>query len=199
MKTLTVLISGKQGSGKNALATELRKILGEREICMMEHSFAKVLYRMHDEVLDILSSYRAVPEKDGTLLQLLGTEWGRKTYGDNIWVDIVKQGIEQGNRIWDSPMNKSSGVHVITDCRFVNEVVNFPQALKVRLECSETIRKARILTTPGQNWRENSNHPSECDLDKYEGWHRIIDTETHDQVFAAQLVAADIMNRMEVK
>ena len=46
-------------------------------------------------------------------LQTLGTEWGRNMIGGNIWVDVVKNNILNGN---------AEDNIVIDDCRFKNEV-----------------------------------------------------------------------------
>ena len=67
-------------------------------------------------------------------------------------------------------------ISVVSDTRFPNELEAFPGAVTVRLDCPEEIRKARILATPGQNWRENTNHPSETGLDHITNWNFRFDT-----------------------
>lgn len=154
---MIVMISGKQGSGKSTLA----KVLEERADKEFKNysvvaKFADVLYEMHDQIQFILREYCPVysKSKDGELLQLLGTEWGRKTLSENIWCDIMRSRVDKNE--------KESSVFIIDDCRFENEFDAFPEALRVRLECPAEIRKGRA-----NYWRDNYNHPSEKGLDKY--------------------------------
>jgi hypothetical protein len=52
---------------------------------------------------------------------------------------------------------------IIDDCRFPNEFEAFPEALRVRLNADEKVRKLRT-----EAWRENTLHPSEVSLDIYD-------------------------------
>lgn len=155
-----VMLSGKQGSGKTtvqkALALEWQKRRGGRAICV---NFADVLYEMHDKVLGVLYNYipRRDIVKDGPLLQVLGTEWGRNTLGENIWVEILKERIAQ---LAHGNAHYSDLLFIIGDCRFMNEFQGIPTALRVRLEAEYETRKSRCSM-----WRENSTHPSEIGLD----------------------------------
>ncbi len=95
--------------------------------------------------------------KDGDLLQYLGTEFGRKKFGDNVWVDILKK------KVIKIPGYGTEDLLVIVgDCRFENEFDSLPEAFRIRLECPEEIRKTRT-----NSWRENTQHPSEIGLDRY--------------------------------
>lgn len=157
-----ILISGAQGSGKTTLAHELIKYFNDQEKKYAKgFIFADVIYQIHDFTRGLLRSLEIErPDKDGKLLQLLGTEYGRETIDQNIWVNTCKAQIQQ----WV----KRSGtmgmvmVPVISDCRFRNEFDAFPNALRVRLECPEQIRKSRC-----PSWRDTTNHPSETDLNEY--------------------------------
>ena len=153
MKPL-ILVSGKQGSGKTTLITELRK---QRKVATVK--FADPLYEMHEFILNKMQTWTGEPRivKDGALLQLLGTEWGRKHRGDNVWVDICKKKIDL--------LRQASLAEIIAidDCRFENEFDAFPDALTVRLECPEEVRKQRME----HGWRDNTSHASETGLDKY--------------------------------
>lgn len=153
-----VMISGKQGAGKTTISNALREKLSNKNEPCVQLKFADVLYEMHDEVLKVLYRYwdqRAI-KKDGDLLQLLGTEWGRKTIDENIWVKILQRRVHvhQSQPPWPNI--------IIDDCRFPNEFDAFPDALRIRLRAEEGARKKRC-----EMWRENTNHPSEIALDQY--------------------------------
>lgn len=156
-----ILISGKQGSGKTTLADGLQRELKNRfpERQVVRTRFAKPLYEMHDAVRAVAESYGIPMEmKEGVLLQLLGTEWGRKTKGDDVWVYALKNHLEE---------LPDDAIVIIDDCRFRNELFAFTPALhystfKVRLTCDEQVRKERA-----QAWRENTTHQSETDLDTF--------------------------------
>lgn len=160
---MIVLISGKQGSGKTATADTLKEKLEDNNITVFCNKFAAPLYEMHDGVLAVLEKYGIKRDivKDGPLLQVLGTDWGRNTVDKDIWVKCIQ------NWYNDKPhpdMFSNGIVYLIDDMRFKNEFNAFEgdEVLKIRLECSEEVRKARCSM-----WRENSNHQSEIDLDDW--------------------------------
>lgn len=159
---VVVLISGKQGSGKSTLAKNiLRANLDETKRIGPGHSlrFAQPLYEMHDAIRKVLMNYKYrkydFEKKDGPLLQLLGTEWGRKM-NDQIWVELLM-----------NKLNDISGDALVTveDCRFENEFDAFEgrtDVLRVRLEASKNTRQSRC-----EMWRTNDTHVSETGLDRY--------------------------------
>jgi phosphomevalonate kinase len=150
-----VMISGKQGSGKTTISDALAARLGGAAIRLR---FAQPLYEMHNAVLSILAAYgmaRPGLVKDGPLLQILGTEWGRNTIDPDIWVRCIQ------NKVAEIGKKFQEAVVIVDDMRFRNEFDAF-SALKIRLECPREIRKARCST-----WRDNENHQSEIDLDEY--------------------------------
>ncbi len=158
----TVLISGKQGSGKSTTAKAVADAAraSGKYYFIFPFKFAGPLYELQNMVLDRMQYYTGKPrvEKDGVLLQLLGTEWGRKNIHENVWVDALKKKIEDDVKGW----NRSKILIIIDDCRFENEFDAFPDALRVRLEAPEETRKPRT-----ESWRENTGHPSETSLDDY--------------------------------
>jgi len=151
-----ILLSGKQGSGKTTTAKELVKAMadvkGNKYVGLMK--FADPLYDLHEYILNYMERATGIPrvEKDGELLQLLGTEWGRKKYGANVWVNILRRKVEK------APQDKI----IIDDARFENEFDAFPEALRVRLDAPKAVRKERTHA-----WRDNDQHPSEVGLDLY--------------------------------
>jgi len=163
-----LILSGKQGSGKSTTAETVKrqaKLLGYDKVISIK--FADPLYELHDTILDQMEEMSGLPrvKKDGVLLQLLGTDWGRTVFGENIWVEIVQRKIDilwQGYANSDSPKVKKTLV-IVDDCRFENEFNAFPYALRVRLNAAEEVRKTRTNA-----WRENTMHPSEVSLDIYD-------------------------------
>lgn len=159
---MIILISGPQGSGKDTLADALKVQIENRlKKKVFKHKFATVIYEMHDATLKILEKYGVKHSitKCGPLLQYLGTEFGRNTFGDNIWCEITRYMIQSD--LASSP----NSVCIVSDCRFENEFNYFPEALRIRLECAEEIRKPRT-----HSWRTNTSHPSETALNNYAGY-----------------------------
>lgn len=159
--TQIILISGGQGAGKTTLANALLKCARQAGFFSHILKFADPLYRIHHAVLETASVVLNIPkvEKDGDLLQLLGTEWARKKFGPNVWADALKLEIEKVRRL--VPENFSLLI-IVDDCRFENEFDAFPDAVTIRLEVPEEIRRKRC-----ESWRENTLHPSETGLDAY--------------------------------
>ncbi len=156
-----ILVSGKQGSGKSTLQAQLRLLLAERGWSVEFVNFADPLYQMHDACRQILRArgrMDLVQPKDGNLLQLLGTDWGRKHLGENVWVDLLKSYIAIRSSEFEGRTDKL--VFIVGDCRFENEFRAFPTAVSVRLECDKEVRRSRVSM-----WRENDTHPSETGLD----------------------------------
>lgn len=179
-KHTIVAISGKMGSGKTTLAKSLVK-----KYSGIHMKFATPLYEMQSAVLGVLHKYGMQTEmKYGDLLQYLGTEFGRKKFGDNIWADLTKNSIfstiESLNK-W-----RDKAFIVVDDARFDNELDMFLdmaanegtelRVLTVRLEASESSRKSRA-----DSWRENTSHPSEIGLDHRLGdFDLVISTDSSD-------------------
>jgi len=199
MMTEVVLISGKMGSGKTTAANRLQDHIdtfhGDAGWKVFQIPFATAIYEMHDACRAILDKYgvdKRHETKDGDLLQLLGTEWGRKTLGQDVWVrateGIVKNLVSA--TLASYPRTRRI-TFLIPDCRFKNELAHsFPSMRKVsvRLECPREIRKERCLM-----WRERENHPSEIDLDDCLG---LFDMIFHTGSASADEVAAHIYERL---
>lgn len=151
----TILICGPQGSGKTKLANNFSHA---RWMSTFRLKFADPLYAMHKALLPLLEEYglreKDSDTKDGELLQVLGTEYGRKKYGPNVWADITRRRVQEQSTAYEYA--------VIDDCRFRTEFDAFPMGLKVWLNCPMEVRKGRA-----EYWRDNTEHPSERDLDLY--------------------------------
>jgi energy-coupling factor transporter ATP-binding protein EcfA2 len=193
MKTQIVLLSGKQGAGKDTLAHELAKFSKHGKTSVAIVAFAFPIRTIHDWIRSFmgamgLSAPAEVVVKDGDLMQLVGL-WARKRYGDDCWLKAAKSRIEKimGTASVEAPERL---VIVVTDCRFQNEFDAFPEALRVRLDCARDIRKGRA-----EMWRDNEQHQSETDLDDYVMGGRfdmIFNTQTQAPGDIAEMVMATL-------
>jgi len=151
---MLILISGKQGSGKTTIAEMLQVRLGVNDVYMGK--FARPIYEMHDAIASICAKYGEGFKIDGALLQMLGTEWGRKHKGEDFWVNLAKKSIPDGKRF-----------AIFDDCRFPNELFAFDNEMltfKLRLQADERIRYSRMMDK--SKWRDGS-HESEVALDGF--------------------------------
>lgn len=153
------VFSGKQATGKSTYGDYLLNYIG-KDRCKI-FKFAEIIYKLHDVCLPILKEYEIVPKdvrKEGCLLQVLGSEYGRVHKGKNVWADVCKKEVDK------YLAENSNNYAIIDDCRFENEFDYFhPVANMIRLTCPLEIRKARCSA-----WRDNDNHISETGLDAYE-------------------------------
>lgn len=185
MKTV-IMISGKMGSGKSSTSRELEKRFLFRGFKVKTIKFADIIYEMHDAVGAIAKKYNIFfPKKNGTLLQLLGTEVFRSQDPD-VWAKALKDRILS---------DEDHDTFIVDDLRFKNEFRAFDNidnlnVIKIRLECPEEIRKERA-----EGWRENTTHISETDLDTYvKDFDLVIFTDNYDLNQAVQR----IMNYIDV-
>lgn len=187
-----IVISGKQGSGKSTLSNNLKALLAPRHV--YQYRFAQPLYDIQEAVFGVCEKYGLpVPEnrKDGRLLQLLGTEWGRQVHGTNVWVECLIRRIAM-TEAQDRCENVTPGIFIIDDCRFENELHAFRSAFKVRLECDRDTRQGRA-----QSWRPTEDHPSETGLDGHDGdFDLIIDTHRLGTAQVAELVKREFFRHV---
>jgi cytidylate kinase len=161
-----LLISGKQGSGKTKTADALQSLLTSRGFEVVRYKFAQPLYEMHDMVLAYMAEEGfEVPVKDGLLLQLLGTDWGRAVFGPYVWVKCASfeyRRIRKTVSEYTKPtIYQKTVVFLIDDLRFKTELEGFREdGFTVRLEAARDVRKSRA-----DSWRDNETHQSEVDLD----------------------------------
>lgn len=190
---MIILISGKQGSGKTTITKALIKEINGRQKGMLARNvfFAEPLYAMHDFCWGYLKDHGfEMPfKKDGYLLQMLGTEWGRATVDQDLWVKLLRRRIEKMTEM----NNYLNNVFIVSDVRFENELEAFPDALRVRLECATEVRKQRA-----EMWRETENHPSEVSLDSkvlQGAFNLVIETDKIDIDGCVSLIMHEVLNR----
>lgn len=184
---ICILICGKQGSGKTTLASEITF----KEKVVLSLKFAEPLYKIHDAARSILAAY-GVDDKvgiDGPLLQLLGTEWGRKTRDMDIWVNCAK------NKVKNLSALTPDCVAIFDDCRFENEFYaldKIARVFKLRLHADRDVRKLRAA-----KWRENELHESETGLDHLDDslFDLVIDTSHTDTREVVELVTESLKEK----
>jgi len=116
--------AGRAGTGKTTLACALAEVFGSLEKYACVRSFADPIREMVAELQIHVDTQTELLVKDSvifngvtvrTALQTLGTEWGRKVFGPDIWVACMRNEIS---------MAEQAGVEyfIIDDVRFPNEV-----------------------------------------------------------------------------
>lgn len=112
--------------------------------------------------------YWGMEEKDAQMLQFWGTEYRRKMYGSDYWVN---KGVEAYNRILAKRQDSGDPVWIIfADTRFPNEYE------KIKLLTGKYIRVTRI-NEDGTQYIDPSrdpNHESECSLEGVKGDYEIV-------------------------
>lgn len=162
MRKQVILLAGPAGSGKTTLAGALT----ERFPHVTRLKFADVLYELHDRIYSTLEAFGIArpPAPDRTLLQLLGTEWGRKVLGTDVWVNIAR------TRILAAITADPRALVIIDDLRFPNEldVWDRERTMIIGLRCPVDLRRARA-----EKWAE-APHVSETALDGYDSQFNLI-------------------------
>lgn len=161
-------ISGKAGTGKDYLTTSLLAPFLCRDTPYVIVSFADH-FKVECIVKEKLDREKVYGRKDAftrSRLQKKGTEEGRDIYGENIWVDILNEQIQQY-------YNRGIKMIFITDCRFLNEIeyVKSHHGIVIRVEAND--RNHLAMVKENGLSPEILNHPSEtCE---YKDWDYIID------------------------
>jgi hypothetical protein len=144
--------NGGMGSGKSTAIEFLKAQYPDQEIVNVK--FAGPLYEIQEFIYKRIESvYKRPPTfvKDRKLLQWIGTDWGRDTISQNLWVDI-----------WRAEVNdalKRGCLVVCDDVRFDNEaaLVRAMGGRVIQLQCNKT--HERIDTAAGI-----VNHKSEAGI-----------------------------------
>lgn len=146
-------LTGAAGAGKDTVAAHLFKAHG-----CLKLALADPLYQMISAMTGLpveKMADRKVKEADiawvGTsprrLLQTLGTEWGRGTLGDDIWIKNLFRRIDA----YSAAIGRAS--FVVTDVRFANEA----QAIRERGgHILEIVRPTPLSGVPDEARRHSS-------------------------------------------
>ncbi len=194
-ETLILLLSGKQGSGKTTLAKEISKrVLGHATPINFQYmKFADPIYAIQNAIKTTLLEefHTEIQTPDGPLMQVIGTEWGRKK-DPEFWVKIMQNRVAAEMRRGAHFAAKGfPTLFLIDDARFPNELTALEppkgelgtQLMKIRLEAPEHVRQVRA-----EKWRPDTAHPSETALDGRGDWDKIIYSDTTNAQDAAELV-----------
>lgn len=119
---MLIALTGPMGSGKTTIATALAIRLERRGLRACVEPMAGPLKRFAKQM-----GWDGRKDKRGRrLLQLLGTECGRKCISDDIWVEQWRKSVEG----WDGPV-------ICDDVRFDNEAAVFDMVFKLPMRFDE--------------------------------------------------------------
>lgn len=155
-----IAFSGKMGVGKSTAIAVLNQLVN---IPTANVKFAQPLYDMQEFIYQRISSVVKRPEnftKDRKLLQWLGTDWGRDSISQSLWIDLWKAEVA----------GYIGGIITCDDVRFDNEgeVIKSLGGKLILIESSKN--SDRIDTTAGLK-----NHASEAGVDR-----KYIDAVVHN-------------------
>jgi len=142
-----------------------------------DQTLLKILKKYYKSA-DLLNlSIDKITDADGVFFQDFAESFGRQLIDKDIWC-----------RIADSYVSKLKTEHIIfDDLRHKNEFATFPSALKVRLDCKESLRLERCAKR-----RDNTNHISEIDLDDYAD-QKMFDLYFNTEFESTELIAKKII------
>ena len=161
----SVYFVGKAGAGKTYSANYLKE-----KYHFVQSKFAYPVYNLAYNYFDMKG-------KDRKLLQFIGTDVGRASIRDNIWVDRFKEDIQIVQETYKRLYNKH--IHFVSDdVRFPNE----HQALRelgwlgIFLDSPDDIRVRRLTGRDGDAQVNTLNHCSETSIDLFK--HELIQVDS---------------------
>lgn len=143
-------LNGGMGVGKST-AIELLRAQGETVSVV---KFAQPLYDVQEFLYSRISSVYSRPEsfvKDRKLLQWIGTDWGRETLSQTLWVDLWKAEVRR--------LSATGALIVCDDVRFDNEAEAVHALGGVVIKITSDRALDRITTANGIQ-----NHKSEAGI-----------------------------------
>lgn len=150
-------LSGGMGVGKSTAVKLIKEAYFTKPVQLFK--FAQPLYDIQEYVYNRIDEIYTRPKefiKDRKLLQWIGTDWGRSTISDSIWIDLWK------NDVSSFLNNTQEGVVICDDVRFDNEAeaVKTMGGLIIRV----TSQRAKERAVGGEGIK---GHPSEAGLSDY--------------------------------
>lgn len=184
-KQIIIGISGKLGAGKDVVASfvkqhddsfqmkafayKLKKIVSLLAGCDFETTLSQEGKNTHIEAFD---------KTVGQMLQEIGTNALRDHFDKNVWINALLADFKPGHN------------YIITDVRFKNEA----EILKAK--GAYLVRVNRPNNPISENSNRDLTHPSEIDLDDYEGFNAIIENKStlDDLEYAVLKMLKEIKN-----
>ena len=146
--------SGSMGAGKSTAVKVLRQRFNPGQVKLVK--FADPLYDIQEYIYDRIKSVYEPGSgflKDRKLLQWIGTEWGRSTISEDLWVDLWKA---EASRL----IAKNYAVVACDDVRFDNEALTIKSEGGYIIRVTSDKSSERLTGTVGLN-----KHSSEKPID----------------------------------
>lgn len=170
MQPIIIAFNGGLGSGKSTAIKFLKRYLGQfynqtdgapcsEDVNLVK--FAQPLYDIQEYVYGRIQDVHTRPAnfiKDRKLLQWLGTDWGRSTVGENVWVDLWKAEVKAITEDY-AGFSTDRPVIVCDDVRFDNEAATVKAMGGIIVKISANFSKERAEGGVGI-----SNHASEAGI-----------------------------------
>lgn len=154
MSDLLIGLCGRKGSGKSYVAESMKLTRGAKIIRFADtlKDMMRVMGFTEDQINGDLKEVGCVLLNGKTpryAMQTLGTEWGRDLLHENIWVNMLV-----------AKANKESGIVVVDDVRFPNEI----EAIHANGGVVAWVERASIYEGEDQHSSETSVSPEDCDV-----------------------------------
>ncbi len=116
----------------------------------------------------IAEKYFGMTEKDRKLLQILGTEAGRDTIRQSIWIDRFEEDMLIIRKTTEL-LNRQVPKFVMDDCRFPNEheVLKRLGFVGIYIDVPDETRRGRLIGRDGTAQESTLNHKSETLIDTF--------------------------------
>lgn len=134
-------LTGGMGVGKSTIVEILEE---KHNVALVK--FAAPLYDMQEFVYRRIANVYKKPQgfaKDRKLLQWLGTEWGRGSISDTLWVDLWKSEVDLQGKV------KYTDFIISDDTRFDNEAQAIRDIGGIVIKIVSNQSSSRIDTTSG--------------------------------------------------
>lgn len=186
-KNTVILISGKIGSGKDSVAKIIEEELHSSDVIVHHEKFADYLKEIcSTEFQPMLDELNPIFEKAGLkelvtnpknfyddktilsrhLLQIVGSGLFRKYADSDFWIKHLAHEISQ--KLFKN--ESKDNVIVVSDWRFRNELELISYISQYRFTYPDVDVKLVRVIRPNKKSDAIANHPSEIDLDNFQGF-----------------------------